>query len=79
MNVLLDEKTAPALRTRKEPPLLLIHTRQLEYLPEQIPFIRFLEGQESPTGLLPAFEHLDLDLLGGLVTGLGRGTHRAPV
>jgi len=79
MNVLLDQKTAPALRTRKESPLLLIHIRQLEYLPKQIPFIRFLEGQESLTGLLPALEHLDLDLLGGLVAGLGRGTHRTPV
>jgi len=74
MNVLLDQETAPALRARKIS-LPTIHVRHLEHLAEQVPFIRFLEGQEPPTGLTPTTKHVDLDLFRRPVAGLGRGTH----
>ena len=45
---LLDEVAASALWARKEPlPLILV--RQQDDLPKQVPFVRFLKGQEAVT------------------------------
>jgi len=45
---LLDEVAASTLWARKEPlPLVLV--RQQDDLPKQVPFVRFLKGQEAVT------------------------------
>ncbi len=55
---LLDELTAPALRARKIP-LRPIHFRQVEHLPEQVPSIRFLEGQKPSAFGVAAAQDVD--------------------
>jgi hypothetical protein len=74
MDVLLDQETAPALRARKKS-RPTIHVRHVEYLPEQVSLIRFLEGQEPLTGGSTTAQHLNLDLLLSSVVRHGRGTH----
>ena len=45
---LLDEVAASTLWARKEP-LPLVRVRQQDDLPKQVPFVRFLKGQEAVT------------------------------
>jgi len=74
MNVLLDQETAPALRARKKS-RPTIHVRHLEHLTKQVPFVRFLEGQEPFTADSPTAKNLNLDLFPRSVLECRWGAH----
>ena len=78
VHILLDQETAPALRARKKS-RPIIHVRHVEYLTEQVPLIRFLEGQEPLTAGSTTAKHLNLDLPLRSIARRRRGTHGGPL